>query len=82
MNPMNFHIKKGYILADTNTLGPVFVAPHAAIAFHKPGDNQDLNTHHIAYKLAGSLGGKALVSSVSRERHVGIDYFRNSPTHS
>lgn len=79
MNPMSFHIKKGYIISDTNTLGPIFVAPHAAIAFHKPGDNQDLNTHHIAYKLAMNMGGKALVSSVSRERHVGIDYFRNPP---
>ena len=80
MSPMNFHIKKGYILADTGRLGPVFVAPHAAIAFYKPGDNQDLNTHHIAYRLAKLMGGKALVSSVSRERNVGIDYFRNPPT--
>jgi hypothetical protein len=80
MNPINFHIKKGYIIADTGTLGPVFVAPHAAIAFYKPGDNQDMNTHHIAYRLARSMGGKALVSSVSRERDVGIDYFRNPPT--
>jgi hypothetical protein len=79
MNPANFHIRKGFLIAETGAPGPVFVAPHAAIAFHKPGDNQDLNTHYIAYKLATQMGGRALVSLVSRERNVGIDYFRNPP---
>jgi len=80
MHRTDFHIKKGYMIANTGIEGPLFVAPHAAIAFYKPGDNQDLNTHHIAYKLAKSMGGKAIITSVSRERNVGIDYFRKTPT--
>jgi hypothetical protein len=79
MRLASFHINKGFIIAETGIPGPIFVAPHAAIAFHKPGDNQDLNTHYIAYKLATQMGGRALVSLISRERNVGIDYFRNPP---
>jgi hypothetical protein len=77
---MKFTIKKGYIVIDSGKPGPLYVAPHAAIAFSKPGDYQDKDTHYIAYRLAKD-GGKAVVSSITRERDIdiGIDFFRNPP---
>jgi len=76
---MDFVIKRGFVVADSGKPGPLFVAPHAAPAYYKPGDHQDHNTHYIAYKLA-THGGKALISALSRERDIGIDFYRTYPT--
>jgi len=76
---MDFLIKRGYITLDSGKPGPLFVAPHAAPAYYKPGDHQDHNTHYISYKLA-TYGGKALISSLSRERDIGIDFYRPYPS--
>jgi hypothetical protein len=76
---MDFRIKRGYIIAGSHKPGPLFVAPHAAPAYYKPGDHQDHNTHYISYKLATS-GGRALISALPRERDIGIDFYRPYPT--
>lgn len=76
---MDFQIKKGYIIADSGKPGTLFVAPHAAPAYYKPGDHQDHNTHYISYKLA-THGGKALIATLPRERDIGIDFYRPYPT--
>jgi hypothetical protein len=76
---MDFQIKKGYIIADSHKPGPLFVAPHAAPAYYKPGDHQDHNTHYVSYKLA-TYGGKALIAALPRERDIGIDFYRPYPT--
>jgi len=75
---MDFMIKRGYVVIDSGEPGPIYVAPHAAPAFYKPGDHQDHNTHYVSYKLA-TYGGKALVSGLSRERDIGIDFYRPYP---
>lgn len=77
---MEFKIKNGYILIDSKKPGPLYIAPHAAIAFNKMRDYQDSGTHYIAYRLARG-GGKAIISNITRERNVdiGIDFFRNPP---
>ena len=77
---MKFSIKPGYIVFDSKKPGPVYVAPHAAIAFEKMRDYQDSGTHFIVYMLAKS-GGKAIISNITRERKIdfGIDFFRNPP---
>jgi len=77
---MHFRLKDHFIVINGNPRsGPTYVAPHAAIAFHKPLSNQDEGTHHIAYRLVQS-GGRAIVSSITRERDIGIDFFREPPT--
>jgi hypothetical protein len=75
---MDFQIMRGYIIIDSGKTGPLYVAPHAAPAYYKPGDHQDHNTHYIAYALAKD-GGKALISGLSREQNIGIDFFRPWP---
>lgn len=76
---MHFKLKDHFILINgTPKRGPTYVAPHAAIAFRKPHDNQDEGTHHIAYRLAQD-GGRAIVSSVTREKDIGVDFFREPP---
>ena len=76
---MHFRLKDNFIVIGGNPRdGPTFVAPHAAIAFHKPSDNQDEGTHYIAYRLVQD-GGKAIVSSLTRERDIGIDFYREEP---
>jgi hypothetical protein len=76
---MDFDIKRGFIIADSGKPGPLYVAPHAAPAYYKPGDHQDHNTHYISFKLA-TYGGKALISTLSRERDLGIDFYRPFPS--
>ncbi|MFH1444939.1 MAG: hypothetical protein ABIF08_00465 [Nanoarchaeota archaeon] len=76
---MQITIRKGFIVADSNKPGPTYVAPHAAGAFYKLWDNQDHGTHYVAFKLA-ETGGKALISTITRERNLGIDFFRQEPT--
>ncbi len=75
---MEVLIKRGYMLFDSGKAGPMYVAPHAAPAYEKPGDHQDHNTHFIAYRLALN-GGRALVSSITRERVFGVDFYKPSP---
>ncbi|MFQ5647783.1 MAG: hypothetical protein ACE5FW_00955, partial [Candidatus Aenigmatarchaeota archaeon] len=69
---------KDHFIVISRGKGPTYVAPHAAIAFHKPASNQDEGTHHVAYRLVQD-GGRAIVSSVTRERDIGIDFFREPP---
>lgn len=71
-------LNNSFMVADSKKPGPIYVAPHAGNTFYKPGDNQDVGTHYIAYRLA-SAGGKAIISSISRERKMGIDFYRNIP---
>ena len=75
---MDFRIKRGYIIANSGKPGPLYVAPHAAPAYYKPGDHQDHNTHYISFHLAKN-GGMALIASLSREKDIGIDFFRTFP---
>ncbi|MBU0898666.1 MAG: hypothetical protein KKB03_04155 [Nanoarchaeota archaeon] len=75
---MQITMRKGFIVADSNKPGPTYVAPHAAVAFYKLWDNQDHGTHYIAFGLAKN-GGKALISTITRERNLGIDFFRQEP---
>jgi len=77
---MNFEYKPHYVLYDSGKRGCLFVAPHAGIAFRKPGDYQDEGTHYIAYRLAKELGGKALISNITREKEIGVDFFRSPPS--
>jgi hypothetical protein len=78
---MKFSTRSGYILFDSGKPGPLYVAPHAALAFEKMRDYQDSGTHYIVYRLA-KHGGKAIISNITRERKIdfGIDFFRNPPT--
>lgn len=76
---MTFTYEKSHTIFDSGSNGPLFVAPHAGNAFHKPGDFQDTGTHFIAQKLATVCGGRALVSNVSRERDIGVDFYRHPP---
>jgi len=73
-------IKNGFTISDSGKRGPVFVAPHASPAFHKPDYYQDQGTHYIANMLAEMNGGKALISTITREKDIGIDFFRQAPT--
>jgi len=75
---MRSDIRSCYLVFDSGKKGPVYVAPHAAVAFEKPGDYQDTGTHYIAWRLAQN-SGKAVISSISRERHIGIDFYRSPP---
>ena len=75
---MDITIRKGFIVADSKKPGPTYVAPHAAVAFYKLWDNQDHGSHYIAFRLAKS-GGRALISTITRERFLGIDFFRQEP---
>jgi hypothetical protein len=76
---MEFHLRRCFIVIEGKPKrGPTYVAPHAAVAFDKPEDNQDMGTHHISYMLVKD-GGKAVISSVTRERDMGIDFFRQAP---
>lgn len=77
---MNFEYKPHYVVYTSSKKGCLFVAPHAGIAFKKPGDMQDEGTHFIAYKLANELGGRALISNMTREKEIGVDFFRSPPT--
>lgn len=79
MTSMHFKLKDHFIIINgAPRKGPTYVAPHAAISFHKPASNQDEGTHYVAYRLVQD-GGKAIVSSVTRERDIGIDFFREPP---
>jgi len=75
---MNWMLNNSFMVADSGKEGPVYVAPHAGNAFYKPDDNQDTGTHYIAHRMA-SGGGMAVISSLSRERKMGIDFYRLMP---
>jgi hypothetical protein len=75
---MNFEYKPHYVVYDSGRKGPLFVAPHAGIAFRP--EYQDEGTHYIAYRLAEEWGGKALISNITREKEIGVDFFRSPPT--
>ena len=76
---MHFRLKDHFIIINgTSRKGPTYVAPHAAVSFHKPASNQDEGTHYVAYRLVRE-GGRAIVSAVTRERDIGIDFFREPP---
>lgn len=75
---MKFSYKKTYLLFDSGKRGPIYVVPHSGLAFHKPGDFQDDGAHFISQRLA-SDGGKALISIITRERDIGLDFYRLPP---
>ncbi|MBL7206356.1 MAG: hypothetical protein ISS36_02015 [Candidatus Aenigmarchaeota archaeon] len=76
---MSFDYKNTYLLFDSGKPGPMFVVPHSGVAFHKPGDFQDDGTHFIGQRLANSKG-KAIISMITRERDIGLDFYRLPPT--
>lgn len=76
---MKVTFSKGYALFESRNPGPLYVAPHAGLSYEHPTEYQDEGTHYIAVQAA-KKGGAAIVSFLSRERDIGIDYYRQEPT--
>lgn len=59
--------------------GPFFIVPHSGLALDNPVGEIDTGTQSVAYHYIKKYGGSAVFSLFSREREIGIDFWRPLP---
>ena len=76
---MDVNIKKGFTVFSQEKNGIAIVAPHSGPAFDTVTSRDD-NSETVASLCFRNLGGKLIVSNVSRKRLWGIDFNRDIPS--
>jgi len=70
--------KKGFAIYSQNVNGMMIVAPHSGPALESVASRDD-NSETVASLLLKKIGGKLVISNVSRIRHLGVDFNRDIP---
>lgn len=76
---MDLKIKKGFTVYSQERNGIAIVAPHSGPAFDTVTSRDD-NSETVASLCFRNLGGKLIISNVSRKRLWGIDFNRDIPS--
>lgn len=76
---MKVEIKRGYTIYSKDNNEFVFVAPHSGHAIVNPVHRDD-HSETIASLCWKELGGKLIISGISRDRLWGIDFNRKIPS--
>jgi hypothetical protein len=76
---MKVDIKGGYTVYSKGNYELIFVAPHAGPAIDNPVHRDD-HSETVGSLCWKEMGGKLIVSGISRNRLWGIDYNRGIPT--
>ena len=76
---MEINFKKGYSVYDKDNNECVFVAIHAGPAIENPVHRDD-HSETVASLCWKQIGGKLIISGVSRDRLWGIDFNRGIPS--
>jgi len=76
---MNVNIKKGYVVYSKEDTNLIFIVPHAGHAVENPVHRDD-HSDTVASLCWKEMGGRLIMSSVSRNRLFGIDFNRTVPS--
>jgi hypothetical protein len=76
---MKIGVKSGYTVYSKGNKELVFVAPHSGHAIENPVHRDD-HSETVGSLCWKEMGGKLIVSGISRDRLWGIDYNRGIPT--